>query len=159
LDTDRLSGEYRFHSRTTDRPRFQALSADGEMLVASSFDAASNVLGNWPTVAQYLRDWGLLAAEETSEVALVEVATGRVLARLRVELDSGSGPWEPRVAFADDGRRLAIAGADDVVRIWDLPLRKPWGLILTLAAVPPALLGVTLVAVRRLRRPSGSTVS
>jgi WD40 repeat protein len=58
------------------------------------------------------------------------------------------------IAFSHDGTRVAILG-DDTLRIWDLPLRRPWLQILTLAAFPPAALAVLLVACR-LRGPSRS---
>jgi hypothetical protein len=58
---------------------------------------------------------------------------------------------EPRIAFSPDGRRLAVL-SDDAIRIWDLPICKPWGLILSLAAIPPAAIALLILAGRGLRR-------
>ena len=45
-----------------------------------------------------------------------------------------------------------MIGADNVVYIWDLPIRHPWAHILSLAAIPPAVLALLVLAVRRVRR-------
>jgi hypothetical protein len=162
LDTGRQFGGYQFRPRNDFAPTLHALSPDGNLVAVTADEPRPDPLADWPTLAGVLKDWGLRAEPmEQYDLLLLDTATGRLQARL----PAGPNPilavrgWEPKVAFADDGHRLAVAGADDVVRIWDLPLRKPWGLILTLAAGPPALLGVTLVAVRRFRRPLGSAVS
>lgn len=58
---------------------------------------------------------------------------------------------EGLAAFAPDGQRLAVADATGV-HIWNWPPGRPWFLILTWAAAPPAALAMAAAVVRRLRR-------
>jgi WD40 repeat protein len=155
LDTGQPSGEYRFGPQADYAPILHALSPDGKLLAVNADGPRPDPLADWPTLAGVLKDWGLRTeSTEQYDLLLLDTVTGRLQARL----PDGPIPSlatrdaEPKVAFTDDGRQLAVVGADGVVRIWDLPLRKPWGLILSLAAVPPASLGGLLVVRRRLRR-------
>jgi hypothetical protein len=60
--------------------------------------------------------------------------------------------------FSADGRTLGVVGGDNVVRLWDVPPRTPWGWLVgaaALLAVPPAWLARRRV--RKLRRLAEAT--
>src|SRR5205085_12354831 len=59
-----------------------------------------------------------------------------------------------RIAFSPDSSRLATVGDDDIVRIWDLPPPRSWGLILVLPLIPAAPLA--LFGIWRRRRTSAA---
>jgi WD40 repeat protein len=55
--------------------------------------------------------------------------------------------------FSPDGRTFAARGTDDMIHIWDIPPRKPMGLVFTIAAAAGVLTWLTQWCLRRLRRP------
>jgi hypothetical protein len=94
------------------------------------------------------RSLGLRAAAETYEWTLLGARTGNLRARLPGGKSCG---YLPHAVFSADGRRFGVIGDDYVVRVWDLPIRRPWGLALVFAAVPPAVVGFLVIAARLLR--------
>jgi hypothetical protein len=132
-------------------------SPDGQLLAVGVPDPSPHPLARWPRLTDWLERIGLGVRTDQSFAALIDAANGCELARLPV----GPAAWfeapelsdeEPTMAFSPDGRRLAVLG-DDMIRVWDLPLRRPWGFILGFAAIPPAALGLLLIVIRRLRAP------
>ncbi len=130
---------------------------DGRLLAVGVYDSRPHPFARWPELVDWLDRHGLDLHPSPSHVVLIDAADGSEVDRLL----HGPSPWtwyapevfdaQPAMAFSPDGRRLAVLG-DDAIRIWDLPLRRSWGLILALAAGPPAAAGVVLLAARLLRR-------
>ena len=111
-------------------------------------------LANWPRLADWLIRWGFWnGVEEPNELLLLDAAGAEVQARLPGGPERFSGPWfERRAVFSTDGQRLAVLSTANVLRIWELPLRRPYGLIHSLAAVLPIALGLVLVGARLYNR-------
>jgi WD40 repeat protein len=128
---------------------------DGQTLAAGILRLRSNWLARWPRLADWLSRCGLYAYPVENAVVVMAAADGRELAWLphgpRMEADIGTAVAAPTLAFSADGQRLAVLG-DDAIRIWDLPIRKRWTLILSLAAIPPAAICLLILAVRFIRR-------
>jgi hypothetical protein len=68
-------------------------------------------------------------------------------------MNADLGGWD-LVILSPDGRRLATCSDEQhMVDVWDLPVTKPWPLILAVALVPAALLaGLATLFRGRLRR-------
>ena len=145
LETDTPTGEYR--PPPDMWPTLHALSSDGEQLVVTLEGEQPTLLSKWPWLWDRLQAWGLRS--NPLNVIMLNAGTGEVQARLPGGPSFGERS-EPRVAFSDDGRQLAVVGADRIVRIWDLPLRRPWALIFSLAALPPLALLLLISLARRL---------
>ncbi|MBL9126192.1 MAG: hypothetical protein JNL97_01035, partial [Verrucomicrobiales bacterium] len=56
---------------------------------------------------------------DSTDVLVLDTATGVVEGSL-----IGNGSWVPALAFSPDGRNLATAGADQLIRIWDVASRR-----------------------------------
>lgn len=53
------------------------------------------------------------------EVKLWNVATGKVRRQWQGVSEMGQRPWEPCMALAPDGKRIACGGPDGIVTLWD----------------------------------------
>src|SRR5262249_53045546 len=96
------------------------LSSDGRY-VACYFDVVADAgWFAWLPWRSDNRDW----------VRVYDLATGREVATFR-----GGRHGE----FSPDGRPLAVYGPGAELRLFDFPIRKPWGLILGGAALAAAL--------------------
>jgi hypothetical protein len=131
-------------------------SPNGKLLAIGVPDPHPHPLANWPRLNDWLEQVGIGLQADQSFVALIDATDGSE----RNRLPFGPAAWfeapelsddEPTMAFSDDGRRLAVLG-EDAIRVWDLPIRRPWLQILSLAAIPPAALGLLLLAIRLRRR-------
>ena len=81
---------------------------------------------------------------------LVDVATGTTLAEIDLAPKSFANDWS--VAFSDDGRQLAVLG-DDNLRVYDLPLRRPWSwIVLVTSAGISGFVGLDRIVCRLWRR-------
>jgi WD40 repeat protein len=126
------------------------ISPDGETVAVTTREEPADPLSFWPWFAGLVDRCGLRSEPaDRWEFNLLESATGKVRSRLLV---GATYYGYRRAAFSDDGRFLAVISDDDIVRIWDLPIRKPWGLILAVAAMPPAAIGLLIITIRRIRR-------
>lgn len=123
------------------------VAADGSALAVQVTHDALLQRVPWPWLQRALFDSGVCAWSD-DETRLVETATGREFARLA---DAGDS------AFAADGRSLAVVGRKGDLRVYDWPLRRPWPLILGVAAVPAALVGLAGFALRCFRRRRAAT--
>jgi hypothetical protein len=149
LNTGTRCGEYRPDWEVSQVPNLHALSHNGQVAVVTLQGDEANILDHWPWLLERLKSLGL--GPRKLDVIVLDTATGHVQGRLPGAPLFG-GRFEPRVAFSDDGRQLAVVGEDNIVRIWDLPIRRPWGLIVSLAAIPLAAIALLLVAARTFRR-------
>ena len=100
--------------------RMVAAASDGSILLWPPGGGAPRLLGRVPgprVLAAIARDGSQVAAisDVNSAVQLWDTASGAVRA-----LPGGSGGAR-EVVFSADGRRLATASIDRVVRVWDLP--------------------------------------
>jgi hypothetical protein len=57
--------------------------------------------------------------------------------------------WRAGGTVVTNGRTVATIDAEQMLRVWDLPLRAPWGKILLLAALPAGLVGLARWSIRR----------
>jgi WD40 repeat protein len=129
----------------------------GDSLAVGVPDSRPHPLADWPRLAKWLKRAGIDLEPNESFVSLIRTVDGRELASIpfgptTIWFDAPEcSVSEPTMAFSADGRRLAVL-SEDAIRIWDLPIRCSWRLILSLAAVPPAALALLVLAVRGLRR-------
>src|SRR5206468_1289972 len=82
---------------------------------------------------------------------VVDTATGRVEAELDGVPDVTG--WVPTAVFSDDGRQLAFVTGGEL-RVYDLPPRLPWGIVLAGTAVAALGFAALDFGVRRLGRRS-----
>ncbi len=150
LESGRETGYY-------DPPswEFNAVSPDEETVAVTTYSDPNGLVSRYPKLAwlfRWLYQSGLLSPPNQSyELELLDAGTGDIHARLPGG-SSAQGVCRPHVVFSAGGKRFAFISGDDIVRIWDLPIRKPWARILTFAAIPPATLALLLLTVRGLRR-------
>jgi|GEM_PF-5827579 len=102
-------------------PRLE-FSPDGKMLAVSGLWHQSQE----PLAIQWIAKYILrMPSEEYGPIVrLWDVPTGN-------ELASFKGSTEAK--FSPDGRTLATAGSGGKIRLWDVPLRKPIGRVVTMA--------------------------
>jgi WD40 repeat protein len=119
-----------------------ATSGDGSVLAIGAEDRRPRS-AIWTWIADKARVLGIDLEPDAYHVVLIETSTGREVARLP------GGPAHSimtcQAAFSPDGRQLAVSGNDGILRIWNVPPRRSWSLILSLPlipAVPLALFGV-----------------
>jgi hypothetical protein len=93
---------------------------------------------NWPRVATWLQSLGIRPDRSESDIALIDVTSGNVESYLS-DLNGESGVDEMQIAFSPDGKRLAVL-AGDAIRIWQLPIRRPWWLVVSLPLIPAGAL-------------------
>ncbi|HEX4589739.1 MAG TPA: WD40 repeat domain-containing protein, partial [Gemmataceae bacterium] len=153
LDSRETQGLFpnRFDAGQEDTP-LVFTSPDGELLAIAVQDPKPHILARCPKLIGWLEHLGIDLQSSQGFVALVRASDGYESARLPPGPSPlfnipGLSEVEPTVAFSSDGRRLAVL-ADDAIRIWDVPVRRPWGLILSFAAVPPAVIGLFQVSRR-----------
>jgi mono/diheme cytochrome c family protein len=109
-----------------------AFSPNGEMLAIAAHHEiiihrgdGSGIIGRWPgdsrriEALQFSRDGRFLAAcggaaSEFGEIQIWDVAAGKLVRSIRVGSDTLYG-----VSWSDDGARLAVGGADKLVRAFD----------------------------------------
>jgi hypothetical protein len=85
-----------------------------------------------------------LAAPRTPILQVVDVESGNIVATFPSSSDM--------IALSPDGRTAAVLN-NDVITVWDLPLRKPGGIVLGLVIVEVGLLVAwTASRQRRIRR-------
>jgi hypothetical protein len=131
-------------------------SPNGQLLAVGVQDPRPHPMVAWPKLVNWLERLGIDLNPSQSFVALLQAADGRELARLpfgpsRILNVPELADEEPTIVFSPDARRLAVLG-EDGIRIWDLPIRRPWALILSLAAIPPVGVGLLIPSARLLRR-------
>jgi WD40 repeat protein len=114
-----------------------AFSPDGETLAASDYDG-SLYFWRWRDGAAARRlttghrvntgaiafapDGGLLAVAADKEAVLVDPRALEVVARLSVP-----GALVKDLAFSPDSTRLAVAGTDKLIQLFDVQRRRAWG--------------------------------
>jgi WD40 repeat protein len=130
-----LIGEHRL-----EQPRSQWLpDTFRSSLMAAQFNSSPPAWRTW--LSQHISS-KLFSATDTSYLQVVDIATGRVVGVLPETTED--------IAISPDGRTAAVADQDGV-RIWDLPPRRPVGLILGLMIAEVAL-AIAWSALRRRRR-------
>jgi WD40 repeat protein len=105
------------------------VSPDGRILVTPD-DRVDNPVLRW--AEEHLIS--LLPGYSTERMKLLDLSSGQVMATL---------PAGSMIIFAPDGRTLAVLGNDNILRLWDIPPRKPLAWFLAAAgllALPPAWL-------------------
>jgi WD40 repeat protein len=163
LETGATCGSCINDSGSEERTPEVYVNPDGEILAVTIPDPHQHPLESWPKLRGWLERAGIRLSPSESLVVLVQSSDGRDLARLPLGpshlFNLGEhADAEPAIAFSPGGRRLAVL-ADDAIRIWDLPIRRPWALILSCATIPPVAFGLLVITIRRWRSPRPATTA
>jgi hypothetical protein len=122
-------------------------SSDSNRYLAVSFDPDyGRPLRADPAIVEWVRRFigPKSAREDRHQIHLLDILERRELARLPGWLARLSG----------DGGWLATIDEAGVVRVWELPLGRPWGSILAYAAAATLACWLLIVVLNRLRRRS-----
>ncbi len=108
---------------------YRELSPDRRLFVLSQSKEKKNLLREW--LSKYVPGIQPPARERESWLRCLDLTTGHEYPVLP--------DCEWSLAFSQDGRMLATISKDGTIKLWDLPPRKPLGLILAWSSVPAAL--------------------
>lgn len=86
-------------------------AASGKVL--RHYPLRKKLLPDTDTIAWELSPDGRLAVCYTADLPVIDLETGETL------YETGALPWRVWASFSPDGRRLAIPGRDQIIRIWN----------------------------------------
>lgn len=151
---DLETGESR--ALTTNRGYSQTVfepESMGSLFAAAVYCYRPSPLAHLPKLNNWLNSLGIDLSASRSDVLVFDAVGGNQIACLpNGPYVHSSQYWEdvvPQLAFSPDGKFLAVL-SDDGIRIWDLPARRSWGLILMLPMLIAA--PIAFVAFRRRKR-------